>query len=46
MSLGQHALKLEVERFLQAYSFFPRVTFEAGSIMVRERDQADSSGAA
>jgi len=35
-------LKGDVEKFMQTYSFFPRVTFTADSVIVRQGDQADA----
>lgn len=35
-------LKSEVEKFMQTYSFFPRITFPADTVIVREGDTADA----
>ncbi len=35
-------LKNEVDKFMQTYSFFPRVTFAADTTIVREGDTADA----
>ncbi len=35
-------LKGEIEKFLRTYSFFPKVTFEAGEMLFREGDDGDS----
>jgi serine/threonine-protein kinase len=39
-SVGE--LKAEVDKFMQTYSFFPRVTFEADTIIVQQGEPADA----